>query len=397
MTTETSRTPVLDFIRIWTFFACLSVPPVLLLSFRALWASYLCLGLPAVWLAVRSRPKIVGNPQWLWLVPGLLFWIILTAQWSPSASASGASFELALVAFFALALFVAAPPQAWMLVMATLGALTLLSLDIGTGNFLRHVIPPDQAPGKDAVASARGLGLTLLMLPPTLLFMHRSGKGGGRWRGVVLLSGMMAGLSGVLAYGATLVSALIGGAIGGIRPALAWRALAGVWVGVMSAPFILVAALPPVSRLVENSSLPDSIVHRLIIWRTVLDLWLDGRVLTGAGARATHTLTDRLGDLTLASGVSLPQVSAHPHNIPIQLLYEFGLVGFAAVAALLLFAGRLLITAPWRKDMAMAIAALAAGAAVLVSVEADVWHVYFWCSLIMSIVGLRAVSLEAGR
>lgn len=392
-----AKTPVQDFFRIWIFFACVSLSPMLLLSFRALWSTYLCLVIPAVWLAIRGQLRAKTTDRWPLALAVFLGWFALTSLWSPSGRATGDMIEIILAAGLGVFVLCTRAPAAWMLVMGIFLALMVLTIDIMTGNLLRQWIPPDQPIGKDAVASARGLGLALIMLPPALLYLHRSGRGGGRWRGVVVLTGLVTSVSGILAYAAALLSALVGLVAGGLRPKVGLKIAVGAWAGAMLAPFGLMLALPPVAQLAQIQSLPDSILHRLIIWRSVLDLWLDGRIITGAGARATHTLTDRLGDLTLASGVSLPQVSAHPHNIPIQLLYEFGLIGYGLAAATLILGARSLLSLHLQRDMTASVSALLLGLAVLISVETDFWHLYFWSGLVISLLTFRAVAQDQPR
>ena len=397
MTDPMRKQPVQEFFRIWTFISCFSFAPVLLFSFRSLWASLLCLALPALWSAVAARQFRWPGDRWVHVLLALTFWVVVSGLWSPSGRAMEDSLTMVLLVGFSALLLQTRIFQTWMLVMGILLSLVLVTIDIGTGNAIRQWVPPDQPPGKDAVATARGLGLTLIMLPPALLYMHRSGPGGGRWRGVVLLAGFASSLSGIIAYGLTLISALLASVLAALRAPLALRAILSAGAAALAMPFALVALLPPVAQLLVLGPLPDSMLHRLIIWRSVLDLWMEGRWLTGAGARAAHTLTDRLGDITLESGVDLPLVSAHPHNVPIQVLYEFGLIGYALAVAVCGLGARLLTETVWRRDMAAAIAALLAGLIVLISIEMDLWHLYFWCAVVISVLTLRAVAQDKPR
>ncbi|WP_173199897.1 O-antigen ligase family protein [Parvularcula mediterranea] len=289
------------------------------------------------------------------------------------------------------------PPAAWILPLGVAWSLVILTIDAASGNTLRQWIPPDQPIGKDEVATARGLMLAFVMLPPALLYIHRDKTWRRRSpRAPLYVAGIGAAASGVLANGAAFFAGVAAYIIGSFRPQAMLRAIGAIWGLIFAAPFLMAAALPKVPQLLTVSSLPDSVLHRLIIWRTVLDLWAEGRTLTGAGARATHTLTDRLGAVTLESGAQIPLVSSHPHNLPVQLLYEFGLIGYGLVIAFLVMGARALLAVPWRKEMAIAIAGLLSVVAVYISVEMDFWHLYTWCALSLSVWGLRAIAKDAG-
>jgi O-antigen ligase len=84
----------------------------------------------------------------------------------------------------------------------------------------------------------------------------------------------------------------------------------------------------------------------------------------------------------------VPTVSAHAHNIFVQVLFEFGIVGFVLFCAGL--AG--LFARIWRaglpRDLEAAAAGLMAVVAIYASVDTDLWSIYFW-----SAVGLSALLL----
>lgn len=381
----------------WTIFAALALAPTLLFSFRDLWVIQLFLWFPIVWPAMRQPGRWLQPAPWALPVFGLFAWIIVTLLWTPSSRGAEDVLAYGIFLFVSMQMlrfrFIDAPLYA----IAIYAALILVTVDIAFGNGIRALVPPDNLPAKDAIASARGLGLALLMLPAAVLIVSRQAKRKAAVRSTALIAALGAFAGGILANAVALLAGLLAFAGTTFRKLPGLKILVALWASIIAAPFAMAAALPSVERLLTWTHLPDSTLHRLIIWRQVLDLWISENPLFGAGARASKTLSGRLGQVTMASGTEISLVSAHPHNVPIQILYEFGLVGYGLALAALILGARNLLANPWKRDMAAAIAALGAMLLVFVSIETDFWNVYTWCAVILCVCGLQAASREALR
>lgn len=383
------------FLRAWYLASALSLAPTLLFSFRNLWVVGLCFWIPSVVGALKSPGRLIP-PRASWPALALAAYFGLSTLWSPNPSALADTIEL--VALFLLGALMVSQPTARSDVFA-LGvflALAVLAIDAVSGNLLRELVPPDQPAGKDQVATARGFGLLLIMLPPALLWMWRS-KLGRRHsiRGALLLTGIGTAAAGVLAYGAALLAGIIAMIVTALRPVSGLRLAAAAVGAALLQPFILALTLPPVPVLLTLTELPASALHRLVIWRTLLDRWWENAPVFGAGARASYTLTDRLGTVVLPGGAEVARVSAHAHNLPVEVLFEFGVVGYLLFAACVA-AGLWAVSARrWRTDMAAAISALIVGYVVIAVVDLDLWHVHFWTALFLSLLAFRAVAADS--
>lgn len=385
------------FFSVWYIVAAISIAPTLLLSFRALWVVTLCFWLPSLFESVR-QPKALEPPRWSWPIFAFAGWVTLTTLWSPSDRIGSDLRDHLLVLILSVQMLSMPTAKSWVFALGTLLALAVLTIDAASGNMLRHAIPPDQEHGKDAVATARGMALVLIMLPPALLWMWRNRRGRRTGvRGPLLLAGIGTAAAGVVAYGVALLAGIVGWMVTALRPLWGRSLLALSALFALAQPFALAVLLPQVSTLSTWNALPDSTLHRLIIWRTLLDEWAAGRLLTGAGGRATYTLTDRLGDMTLPGGAEVAVVSAHAHNVPVQILYEFGLIGYGLLVWLTAILWQAFKAQHWARDMEAAIVALALGFGVVLVIDIDFWHLYFWCALSMSILALKAVAKDQPR
>lgn len=131
-------------------------------------------------------------------------------------------------------------------------------------------------------------------------------------------------------------------------------------------------------------------MHRLVIWRSVLDAWLtETNMLLGEGARAVDVLSRETGTITLPSGAEAPLVSVHPHNAPMEVLYDLGLMGYGLLLAAYEAFARAILDAPLRRDMAAAIAALITGATVVYALEFSIWSEFVACTIVVSAWALR--------
>jgi O-antigen ligase len=158
------------------------------------------------------------------------------------------------------------------------------------------------------------------------------------WLGVVLaavaaivMALLTKSLAGLVALG--LGTAMVWGGRWG-RRLLAVAVVAGFAV----APFA--ARLPDTATISQWVSLPNSALHRTIIWRFAASHVAEHPVL-GWGLDAARELpgNDGMELLTTAEGTTFlqPVLPLHPHNMFVQVWLEAGAVG-AVLAALLLLA-----------------------------------------------------------
>lgn len=384
------------FWRVWYWAAALSLAPTLLFSYRNLWVVALCLWVPVAWKALRRPRDWLPPPSWSWPLLALVLWGVVSVLWSPSPRAMESAAGLLLLSLVSMQMLGMPPPRARMFAAGVALALAFLAIDATSGGAIRTAVPPDQPPLKDAVATAKGLSLCFMMIPPLVLWMTRV-AGFSRFRGVPFIAGMAAAALPVLANVAALVTAFVAFLVTSLRPVFGLRMMVAAWGIILLSPVLMMATVPGVDRALAMTRLPDSAVHRLVIWRSVIGAWWEEGGLFGAGARASAELTERLGDVTLASGVTVPRVSVQPHNMPLEILYELGLFGYALLLTGGLMAGHALLRHRWAPGMATAIATLLAISAVFVSVDPSVWHVHVISAPILSALALRAVARDHPR
>ncbi|MEO1042098.1 MAG: O-antigen ligase family protein [Pseudomonadota bacterium] len=332
--------------------------------------------LPAL-IGLAKAPSVSTLPSWVIALGLLVVYSVLSALWTPQGGAADWIWWQPVLFLVGFGVFQRPRPPVHMLMIGLSVALVLLFVDAITGSGIRAIVPPDNRPDKDAVATARGIGILLMMMP--FLVMAIAKHRGISWAIGVLIIYMIAAIT--LPVEANVVAAFVGIAAGLLafwQPAIALRTvLASVGVA-LAVPFAFALSLPPVQTLAAMSSLPTSSVHRLVIWRTVLDEWLAGQTLFGAGARATRALSKEAGRIELTGfGMEVSQVSVHPHNVPIEILYEYGLVGYGLLVAAFLMAARTVLRPSWSREACVAITSLIAIMVVIFSVQTTMWNVYF--------------------
>lgn len=372
---------------VWLIAAALAMMPILLFSYRAFGLVELAFWAGALPASAISWRWLKGLPWWPVFLVALLLYACVSILWSPSSRAADALVYIPLV-LTGSQLIVHGRMRPELFMWCVFGAVAVLLADAATGNLLRDLVPPPNTALKDAVFTGRGLTLALLLVPAAALISYRTGgwRGG---RGMIILAGLAAASTPVMVNGAMLLSGLAAMVVTALRPALGLRlVLAGVGLA-LAAPFVLAAVLPDAQVLASVTALPESTVHRLIIWRTVLDAWLSGATLFGEGTRASSELFRAAGDITLASGSVLPRVSVHPHNWPIEVLYELGLAGYALLLLAYAAGARALLHARMGRDMAAAIAALVTGAVVVMLLDYSMWSEFMPCALVVGAWALR--------
>lgn len=380
---------------IWLLAASVALIPFLVFSYRGTGVVMLAYWVAAMPLALVGWRWLTRPRDWLVALLGLVAYGCLSVLWSPSGKAPEALVYIILVLTGGpLIAHGRIRPELFMWCM--FGAIALLLTDAATGNALRGVVPPDNTPLKDASFTGRGLTLALLLLPAAALATYRTGA----WRlgrGMILLAGFAAAstpvaLNGVMVLGGLGVMLLVAAA-----PKIGLRIIALVGGVLLAAPFALAAFLPEAETLAQVTGIPDSFVHRLVIWRTVLDAWLSGNVLFGEGARASTALFASGETVTLASGTTLPMVSVHPHNAPTEILYELGLAGYGLLLAAYTLSTRAILEARLPRDVAVAVAATAWGAFVVLSLDYSIWSEFIPCTLVIAAWWLRVLARPGAR
>ncbi|MEM9838565.1 MAG: hypothetical protein AAF830_05355 [Pseudomonadota bacterium] len=375
--------------------ASLALVPFLLFSYRGTGVVMLAYWVAAMPLALVGWSWLTRAQPWLIALLALVVYGCFSVIWSPSSKAPEAFVYIILVLTGGpLVAHGRIRPELFMWCMFL--AVAALLADAVTGNAIRGLVPPDNTPLKDASFTGRGVTLALLLLPAAVLAAYRTG-GWRLGRGAIVLAGIAAASTPVALNGVMLLGGLGVMVMTALTPKIGLRMIVLAGGVVMAAPFALAAFLPDVETLQQISSIPDSFVHRLIIWRTVLDAWLAGGLLFGEGARATAELFAQGGTVTLASGAVLPLVSVHPHNAPTEVLYDLGLTGYSLLLAAYVFAARALLGRPIRRDMAAVLAATLWGAFVVLSLDYSIWSEFIPCTLVIAAWWLRVLSGQGGR
>lgn len=376
-------------------FAFCLIPVALVLSHRNLVVVLALVGLTRLWPFLRDA-RATRLPSWAWGLALLATYAAASVLWSPATGDRDWALRIVVFALLAFAAIGSAGEGALALRVfagAVLLACLLLGVEAATGGALRDAIPPEGRADKDDVATARGVGLAVAMLPGAVLCLSRW-AGGKR----ALLAGGAAAAClawgsvrfGVTANGLALAAAMGAGLLAWLRPSWGVTAVAGGFLVLLTvAP--LAALLPPPEVVAGWEAGPVSWRQRVVIWRTVGDaLFGDvGTFLFGAGQHASAALGREAGTIMLAGAEGpLPLVSRHPHDVFLQVWYEFGLVG-AALSAFVVAAGaRALLRA--RPSPGVAAASCALGAATLVSfaVDANLWTLWRLSAVVLGAYGI---------
>ena len=377
-------------------FALGLIPVALLLSHRNLTVVTTLIALTAVPAVARGWRR-VRLPRWAWPALTLAAYLAVSSLWTPSASDRDWGLRVPLFVLTILAVIVAARGgsvrEGRVFALALLIACVLLGIEGLTGGLIRDVLPPPNAPDRDDVSTARGVGLAVAMLP------------GGAWwlcalygrRGAWLAGGAAALLVvGAVRFGVAANALAL--AASGAAALTAWRApraVATAGLHALTAGFVLgpVAAslLPPADALGELTTGPVSWRQRLVIWRTVADAALGDPLvfLFGAGQQASTALGEAAGTIVIpGSPVPLPRVPTHPHSVFLQVWYEAGALGSALAAGALAMAARRVRQAALPDGVLVALAATLAGAFVSLAVDASVWTLWRASALMLAAWGL---------
>lgn len=382
---------------------------------------------------VFARP---GAPVRTYAVAGLAFvaWAALSALWSPTSdplvsgsltarnfSINAASLRLIAVALSITLVFMAmsrvtpasAPrSRSTLLAAFALAGLTLLLSVV----FLEPLLALAYETPQDAMTSGiqnvlRQANAFSIALPVLLAIIWSAGKS---WilRGAAIACGVIAGILfaqlGSSAALMALIFAVLAMGLVKLLPRRGFTFLSGIWAGsVMAAPLVFTN----MGRLIDVSglSVPFSFRSRIYAWQSVGErIW--ERPLTGHGLEAAGTwdatYTSRpewLADLTALGGN--PQawshyriIPGHPHNMPLEIWAETGLVG-AALAVLAILALGLRIPAPQRltPDARFAVAGLMGAALSLFCFSYSMWNEAGWAMVALAGAGAMLLARQGAQ
>lgn len=353
---------------------------------------------PGLWLAcllawiAGTRPRL-DRPLGLALAAALLVWALIAAGWSPAGDhALRKAGELSLLAVPALILFsllpgLAARMDRFNLALGLIGGLMIGSLyliiewlfDFPLYRLINGV------PGSEPVAADRlnrgAAVLATLFFPAILLAGARS-----LYR--VMLPGGM--LLAVIALTSDSQAAMLGLALGLAVYAvcLPVRQIAPKGLAIATVFTFLVAPLlarlAAAEGLITADWLHPHFRHRVEIWDFVARRWAE-QPLFGWGLGASREIPDR-GEVSALLPELPHMIPLHPHNAPLQIWLELGLVGAMLAAGLL-------AVALWRSTGAASAAIIAALS--IAATGFGLWQGWWMATLLLATLIARAGSVSA--
>ncbi len=383
-TAFSEQTTLGDKVAVAVFFL---LPPLTAYANKGTVILLVLLGLANLWDVVRAGRKL---PSLFWPRPligalvGLLVWAAFSALWAETPGlALPRSLEMAgLVVAGAAALVMlpswGATERRRVGLALTAGLLLLfvaVALDVTQNGMIDGALRrlTGRAPNPTIGASRFKIAVTVagIMLPPLLLW-HWWNR---RWWALVILPAGLIGC-GIVAHSNTgMLAAVVSGAV--LLMALAVpRAVAAVIALLVAGSFLtaplVIRHLPPPKELAEAIPfMPNSMMHRLAIWRFTADHVVE-RPLAGWGFDASREIPGGDRDIPApvrnfgqVTEVGFQAMPLHPHNLMLQIWLELGFVGIAGfvVLSLSIIAAALRppsLTAP---ALGMTVGALVVGAA----------------------------------
>ncbi|MEO0884213.1 MAG: O-antigen ligase family protein [Pseudomonadota bacterium] len=363
--------------------------------------------------AVFQAPSLAGSVRAglrldVLLALILLAWLTISALWSPAelslttGSLSGGDFSVdapqirfGFTIIAAALLIVGAlqwdpkTPSRLPVLMAGAGLFLLLGLLVITP--LRETIVEGHGAGilPSAQSAGRAVNLLALSLPLAMAVLV------GRLEGRVLylsLGLILFGFLGVTVWmdgAAALIGLVVGfGILIGLRamPKRGWvRLFDAIALTTLATPALVWGAISALSGIA--SSFPTSAHQRLFIWEATVRRVFEKPIL-GHGADASTTWHRTFAEepdwlaLMPANYELVRIVPGHPHNMPLQVWVETGMIGALLLAgALAMFGRRLPTPDQFDKGALLAAAGVAGVAVTLFFVSYSAWDESFWASL----------------
>ena len=251
----------------------------------------------------------------------------------------------------------------------------------------------------------------LLLMPLLLAWLWHDSK--SEW-GPILAVSML-----VLAIGAFLQIGNQTAAVGAVFMLIAmaivkWMPRNGFKMIFTSLAFNLVAAPMLLSSAIAQLhatglALPKSFFSRSYSWELVGSKIREAPLI-GHGPEASHIWQDTFGDhpAWLADASArfgdayawevYRVVPIHPHNMPLQIWAETGMIGAILAALFLFFLGwRLKAPADWTSVSKYAAAGLIGACAAICNFAYSMWNEAFWASVVIAAAVILLRSREAGE
>jgi len=366
-------------------------------------------------LVYLRKPQI--RPYTLALA-GFVLWIVAAGFWAPEAkdfltgSLLAGSFSMdmpgirfALTALAGFGVMVATFGVAARSSRTSLGVIVGVGLVQFVGVLITAMFTPQilalLAPISDPVLEMpqnliRNANSLMLLLPFLLAWVwHR--EEGEYWGvaaiGLGLLSFAAFAQTGTQTGMMGLVFAFICMAIVKLWPQNGFRIIfSTLAVYVTLAPILLGLGISQIRAL--GIPLPQSFFSRTYSWELVRSKINEAPIM-GHGLEASYTWTDTFGDHPewLADAVAryhaeveyawqvYPIVPGHPHNMPLQIWAETGMIGASLAAIFLFFLGwRLKVPKDWPPISLYAAAGLTGACIAVSSFAYSMWNEAFWAS-----------------
>ena len=178
--------------------------------------------------------------------------------------------------------------------------------------------------------------IAALLLWPTLVLLHRKGF---RWPALLVVATGTVAIIGLIKSDAAILGLILGGAVFGLT--MHWSRMMGPALGailavlMISAPWVPMLFPDPRISMTGIEYLPNSAVHRILIWQTTAEHihkrpWLGhgfdtSRSLYPSGTSKTvHFARPTIGK---SGGVAAEPIPLHPHNMALQIWLELGAIG----------------------------------------------------------------------
>ncbi|KCZ91571.1 O-antigen ligase family protein [Hyphomonas johnsonii] len=368
-----------------------------------------------------ARPKM-PPANYALMAFAFVAWAALTETWSPASAGlvtgnllegnfaiPAASLRVALTALFGAVTVAAAlrisQGSAQRASRVMLGAFAVQGLVVAISAYLGGLVLPliygdgEMAQSSGVQNIARNANAFVLVLP--ILAAYLGVRPGLAWKGVagglILVSLVVFARIDTQAAMIAIFMMLGAFALVWASPRNGYRWLVSAFAAyIAAAPLLIGAGL----NLLRQSGvvLPASFQSRAWSWEIVIGKVADAP-LTGQGMMASKTWRETYSDHPdwLARlpdyWASYPVVPGHPHNMPLQVWAETGLVG-AVLAGLTLVLVAFHLPRPdtLRPDVRYAIAGLVGVVASLVSVAYNCWNDAFWASVILAVCGIILLS-----
>ena len=380
------------------------LPVALVLSHRNLVVVLTLLAVAGV-LSAGPRALLARPSAWSWPLLALAAYLAVSSLWTPAVGDRDWAYRVPLFVLTVMGALLAArmPGGTRGFGLSVLVACVLLGFEGLTGGLIRDLVPPPNAPDRDDVSTARGVGLAVVLLPACALCLRRAFGRAGLAMASIAAACLLAGAARFdIAANPIALMAMLGAATATV-PRRTRGAASGALVMVAAGfvVFPIFAALLPEARVLEAlTEGPVSWRQRLVIWRTVADATLAGPMVFafGAGQQASAALGEAAGTAVLAGApIPLPRVPTHPHNVFLQVWYEAGALGCALAAGGLILAARRLAASAVPADAALAIAATAGAAFVFLAVDASLWTLWRGAALALAACAISRCARASPR